>query len=325
MAAAPLLAILAGLGLSDATGITHVTGTVIRLLSPEGTLVIEVDDPGVSVAVDGADVVLVGAGAREIRLKPSQYRVSARKGGKLINQQSVTVTRGRRQVVRVTREPGRERSPAVAAGGETVDGIATGSREGAAPAGRKPLGKGPTGARAATFAWGEWSDDGDAIGQGSKQKPALLLFGEPDWGDLDFSCEVLYDRGSIRGDVVVRASGLDHYAYFSPYCFDSLHDLEVSEPTGFKRLGCSPGTPHDRAWLVVMVKVRGPSIECFVDGKPLIKGVDDRRGGGLVGLRTWDGEGQFRNVRVTAPDGHLLWEGPPALEGSRVAPPGAAR
>src|SRR5262249_31055995 len=37
MAAAVLLALLAGLGLSEATGITNVRGTVIRLFSPEGT------------------------------------------------------------------------------------------------------------------------------------------------------------------------------------------------------------------------------------------------------------------------------------------------
>src|SRR5262249_29819672 len=37
MAAAVLLALLAGLGLTEATGITNVRGTLIRLFSPEGT------------------------------------------------------------------------------------------------------------------------------------------------------------------------------------------------------------------------------------------------------------------------------------------------
>ncbi len=49
VAAAALLMLLAGLGFTEATGVTDFRGTVIRLFSPEGTLVVEVDDPGVSV------------------------------------------------------------------------------------------------------------------------------------------------------------------------------------------------------------------------------------------------------------------------------------
>jgi hypothetical protein len=103
-AAALLLLLLAGWGLTEATGVTDVRGTVIRLFSPEGTLVVEVDDPGVSVAVDGADVVITGAGAKEIRLRPGKYKVEASKDGKVLRQELVTVTRNGRQVVRISNE-----------------------------------------------------------------------------------------------------------------------------------------------------------------------------------------------------------------------------
>ncbi len=79
--------LLGGLGVTEATGVTNVRGTVIRLFSPEGTLVVEVDDPGVSVAVDGADLVITGAGVKEIRLKPGSYTVEARKDGKLVSRE----------------------------------------------------------------------------------------------------------------------------------------------------------------------------------------------------------------------------------------------
>jgi serine/threonine protein kinase len=102
-AAAVLLVV--GLGLSEATGVTDVRGTVIRLFSPDGTLVVEVDDPGVSVTVDGGDVVITGAGAKEIRLKPGQYKVEASKDGKVVSRELVTVTRKGRQVVRISAEP----------------------------------------------------------------------------------------------------------------------------------------------------------------------------------------------------------------------------
>jgi formylglycine-generating enzyme required for sulfatase activity len=105
-AAAALVLVAAGLGMSEATGVTNMHGTVIRLLSPEGTLVVEVDDPGVSVVVDGGDIVIAGAGAREIRLRPGQYKVEASKDGKLVRQELVTVSRNGRQVVRLSKEAG---------------------------------------------------------------------------------------------------------------------------------------------------------------------------------------------------------------------------
>ena len=99
-----MVVLCAGLGLGEATGVTDVRGTVIRLLAPEGTLVVEVDDPGISVTVDGGDIVITGAGAKEIRLKPGQYKIEASKDGKLVRQELVTVARNGRQVVRISKE-----------------------------------------------------------------------------------------------------------------------------------------------------------------------------------------------------------------------------
>ncbi len=103
-AAAAVALLCAGLGVGEATGVTNVRGTVIRLFSPDGTLVVEVNDPGVSVAVDGADVVITGAGVKEVRLKPGQYKVEASKDGKVVRQELVTVSKNGRQVVRVSKE-----------------------------------------------------------------------------------------------------------------------------------------------------------------------------------------------------------------------------
>ncbi len=63
---------VAGLGFAEAAGATHLSGTVIRLVSPEGTLVVEVDDPDVSINIDGSDVVITGAGPKEIRVQGTQ-------------------------------------------------------------------------------------------------------------------------------------------------------------------------------------------------------------------------------------------------------------
>ncbi|MFQ3591741.1 MAG: protein kinase [Gemmataceae bacterium] len=103
-AAALLLVLFTSLGLAEATGVTNFRGTVIRLFSPDGTLIVEVDDPAVSVSIDGEDMVITGAGAKEIRLKPGQYKLLASREGKILRQELVTVTTNGRQVVRVSKE-----------------------------------------------------------------------------------------------------------------------------------------------------------------------------------------------------------------------------
>lgn len=104
VAAALVLLSVVGLGLTEANGVTNVRGTIIRLLSPEGTLVVEIDDPAVSVKIDGSDLVITGAGAREIRLKPGNYTVEASKDGKVVTRELITVTNNGRQVVKVSQE-----------------------------------------------------------------------------------------------------------------------------------------------------------------------------------------------------------------------------
>ena len=105
--AAAILAIVAGVAASEATGVTRLAGTAVRLVRPEGTLVVESDDPGISVTVGDEGLVISGAGPREIRLKPGLYPVRAEKGGKVLSEELVTVERDGRRVVRVSREPAR--------------------------------------------------------------------------------------------------------------------------------------------------------------------------------------------------------------------------
>jgi hypothetical protein len=80
VAAAVLLCVVAGFSLAEATGVTNLRSTVIRIFTPEGTLVVEVDDPGVTVTIEGdGGPVITGAGPQELRLRPGSYQVQAAK------------------------------------------------------------------------------------------------------------------------------------------------------------------------------------------------------------------------------------------------------
>jgi WD40 repeat protein len=104
--AAALIVLACGLGLGEATGVTRLAGTVLRVFGSEGILVVEVDDPEVKVTIEGdGGLVLTGAGPQEVRLRPGRYRLAAAKEGKPARQEIVTISRGDRQVVKVSLEP----------------------------------------------------------------------------------------------------------------------------------------------------------------------------------------------------------------------------
>src|SRR5262249_39195723 len=107
LAAAVLVCLVAGLSLSEAAGVTNFRATVIRLFTPDGTLVVETDDPAVKVTVEGdGDLVITGAGPQEVRWRAGSYRVRATRAGKPVklDRDLVAITRGDRQIVRVRLE-----------------------------------------------------------------------------------------------------------------------------------------------------------------------------------------------------------------------------
>jgi WD40 repeat protein len=106
VAAAVLLVLLGGsLGLGEATGVTRVAATVLRICTPDGTLVVKVDDPGVKVTIEGdGGLVIAGAGPQEVRLRPGSYHFRASKDGQPLQEEVVTISRGDRQVVTVAVE-----------------------------------------------------------------------------------------------------------------------------------------------------------------------------------------------------------------------------
>jgi WD40 repeat protein/serine/threonine protein kinase len=105
--AAALLVAVAGLGASEASGVTKLADfvtTVLRIKHADGTVVLEIDDPEITVRVDGSDVVVKGAGLQELRLSPGRHHIETAKGA-LKKTDLVTVTRGGKQAFKATFEP----------------------------------------------------------------------------------------------------------------------------------------------------------------------------------------------------------------------------
>jgi hypothetical protein len=106
-AAILLVGLLSGLTFTEATGVTNLRATVIRIFTPDGVLVVETDDPAVKVTVEGdGGLLITGAGLEEIRLRPGSYRVQADRDGKPVplDKNLVEVARGGRAIVKVKLE-----------------------------------------------------------------------------------------------------------------------------------------------------------------------------------------------------------------------------
>ena len=97
------------LGISDAVGLTSVSesfmGIILKLTTREGTLVVEIEDPNVEVAVDGDELIVKGIGKHEIRLKPGKHQATTIREGVAAQEDWVTIENGGRQVLRVRQLP----------------------------------------------------------------------------------------------------------------------------------------------------------------------------------------------------------------------------
>jgi WD40 repeat protein len=133
LAAAAVFLLFACLAASEATGVTQIASyvaTVLRIAVRDGTLVVEVDDPGVRVEVDGKAIAIRGAGLEEIRLNPGSYKVEAIRDGVPVLRELVTVERGGKRVVHVGLEGPRVMASAVdparlAASSKSASGLST--------------------------------------------------------------------------------------------------------------------------------------------------------------------------------------------------------
>ena len=104
VAASFALLALAGLGASEAAGLTQVTdfvATILRIKTPEGTLVVKVDDPGVKVDVDNEVVIIGGAGPQEIRLRTGLHRVQATRNGQPVKDELISIMKGKKEIVAI--------------------------------------------------------------------------------------------------------------------------------------------------------------------------------------------------------------------------------
>jgi serine/threonine protein kinase len=117
IAAAALVLVFGGLGLTDALGVTDVVNlvaTTLRIRTRDGTLVLEISDPTIDVGIDGDDLTIRGTGIHEIRLRPGAHVLHGTRAGQPVDLGTITISKGDKKVLKITREDSQLAWPATA-------------------------------------------------------------------------------------------------------------------------------------------------------------------------------------------------------------------
>jgi hypothetical protein len=178
------------------------------------------------------------------------------------------------------------------------------------------LGIYPQGRQAVGVGQGEWLREGDELVQTGLNPTARLFFGDVEWTDYDFSCEAMRVEGPNGFEFIVRAT--DKYNFYiltaggwgnTKHAWSSVNEGVFTEFKGWR-----DARVNANQWYRVRVSVRGPRCQSFGDDKLILDFTDQNHLRGAVGLVTVETKARFRNIKVTAPDGKVLWKGVPELD-----------
>ena len=167
---------------------------------------------------------------------------------------------------------------------------------------------------------GAWKVEGDELVQSSLARGATLLFGEPWWSSYDFKFRAMSTGGTHGFKAKFHAMSRGNACEFAlGNYFNKYHDLSFESIGRWGRADqmLRPGHIEPLRWYAVRLEVRGAEYRCFLDDALLFQGRFDPFTAGRVGFATWDNTAKFRDIEVTAPDGRVLWRGPPVPPAGR--------
>jgi hypothetical protein len=160
-----------------------------------------------------------------------------------------------------------------------------------------------------------WTVEGDQL---IKERPGLggVNFGDRGWTDYDFTFEARKSAGPDGLGAMFRTSEEgNYYLFWLGINNNKTHDLLRGSRSakGASVIQSIPGSIRPREWYKVKISLRGQRIHILLDDHVLFECAEDFSQKGNVSLRFYNSAGRFRNIKVTAPDGTVLWEGPPDL------------
>ena len=172
---------------------------------------------------------------------------------------------------------------------------------------------------------GRWSVEGDElmqseVGAGFRH----IMFGSDDWTDYDFTADFKCTEGNGSVALIARASPDGFYLYEVGLNNTTFPEIHVQKDSRGKHVWWDAGPRKglgglkNNVWYAARVQVRGNQIACYVKNggmeRKMFEFSNNRFSRGKVALRCGRGAYRFKNIKVTAPDGTILWDGLPAID-----------
>jgi hypothetical protein len=214
--------------------------------------------------------------------------------------------------------------PTVAAAGPQVKAVLDGLRPKATSATAKPTIPAPPrerippagpGRRAVSVSGDGWSVEHEKL-----VKEGLIRgnvsFGDESWTDYDLTCEMRKNAGPGYLVAAFRQNSVNGYyrLRLGTGAANDTHSLVRWSASGVVTdVSSTPGKIQPFEWYRIKISLRGPLIHIELNDRLIMALTDGFHARGNVALVCIDATGQFQNIKVTAPDGTVLWEGPPDL------------
>ncbi|HEX7449095.1 MAG TPA: family 16 glycoside hydrolase [Pirellulales bacterium] len=164
---------------------------------------------------------------------------------------------------------------------------------------------------------GSWSIDGDQLVAKPTTPGGVMLFGDPNWTDYDFHFEAKVIRGwYLRTFFRFQHSGNFH-SYNIGAWTNTWRLVDTMEHRKWGERQCQrPFSLAKGDWYQVHIQVRGEKGSCFLNGNSSGDFAMPNLAQGRVGFTLEERASyRFRNIVVKSPDGTVLLEGLPDLDG----------
>ena len=174
---------------------------------------------------------------------------------------------------------------------------------------------------------GDWAGryrlENDELIQERYALSSVLAIGDDEWHDYDLSLETMTMEGIQGTDIQFRSGGADgEYRLILGIENKPVELWRHKENQGHVHLAERVHLNHQKnVWYKIDIKLRGPNIQVLIDDQEIFNVNDEHHRKGYVGLLTYYSRIKWRNLKVTTPEGEILWEGFPEIPIEKRAPP----
>lgn len=169
-------------------------------------------------------------------------------------------------------------------------------------------------------AGGAWTIGDGMVASTSPITNQRLVFGSSTWRDYEISLEARKVSGDEGFMVMFRVTP-DKRGYWANLGGWSNKEHGFEKNRG--ALGThTPGSIAMNQWYKIRIRCQGAHYQAWLNDQPILDATDatDPILEGAIGLNAWGTQVQYRNIRVAALDGRVLFEGLPPANALAQAP-----